>query len=42
MMRRGTPTLINALSVIFILVTFSVVIVSQRMIQKRNSTHSRV
>jgi len=42
MMRRGTPTLINALSVIFILVTFSVVIVSQRMIQKRNSTHSRI
>ncbi|HNX04576.1 MAG TPA: ABC transporter permease subunit, partial [Opitutales bacterium] len=42
MMRHGTPTLINALSVIFILVTFSVVIFSQRIIQKRNSTHSRV
>ena len=42
MMRRGTPTLINALSVIFIIVTFSVVIFSQRILQKRNNSHSRV
>jgi spermidine/putrescine transport system permease protein len=42
MMRRGTPTLINALSVIFIVVTFSVVIFSQRMLQKRNSTHTKI
>jgi spermidine/putrescine transport system permease protein len=42
MMRRGTPTLINALSVIFIVVTFSVVIFSQRMLQKRNNTHTHI
>lgn len=42
MMRRGTPTLINALSVIFIVVTFSVVIFSQRMLQKRNNTHTKI
>lgn len=42
MMRRGTPTLINALSVIFIVITFSVVIFSQRILQKRNNTHSKI
>jgi spermidine/putrescine transport system permease protein len=38
MMRRGTPTLINALSVIFIVITFSVVIFSQKVLNKKNST----
>lgn len=40
MMRRGTPTLINALSVIFIVITFSAVIFSQRVLQKRNNPHT--
>jgi spermidine/putrescine transport system permease protein len=35
MMRHGTPTLINALSVIFMLATFSIVIFSQRVLQPR-------
>lgn len=38
MMRHGTPTLINALSVIFMLATFSVVIFSQRVLQNRSTT----
>jgi spermidine/putrescine transport system permease protein len=42
MMRHGTPTLINALSVIFIVITFSVVIFSQRILQKRSNTHSHI
>lgn len=42
MMRHGTPTLINALSVIFIIVTFSVVIFSQRVLQKRDNSHPHI
>jgi spermidine/putrescine transport system permease protein len=43
MMRRGTPTLINALSVILIVITFSVVIFSQRILQKRaQNSHSHL
>jgi spermidine/putrescine transport system permease protein len=42
MMRHGTPTLINALSVIFIIITFSVVIFSQRILQKRDTTHPHI
>jgi len=40
MMRHGTPSLINALSVIFIIITFSVVIFSQRLLLKRNESHT--
>ena len=42
MMRRGTPTLINALSVILIVITFSVVIFSQRILQKRNNSKNHI
>jgi spermidine/putrescine transport system permease protein len=34
MMRRGSPAVINALSVIFMAVTFTIVIISQRIIRK--------
>jgi spermidine/putrescine transport system permease protein len=35
MMRRGSPAVINALSVIFMAVTFAIVILSQRLIRKK-------
>jgi len=35
MMRRSTPTVINALSVVMMAVTFTIVIISQRMTQKK-------
>ncbi len=37
MMRHGSPTLINALSVILVAVTFTVVITAQKLLQKSNT-----
>lgn len=36
MMRRSSPTVINALSVIMMTVTFTIVLISQRMMQKKS------
>ena len=40
MMKHGTPTLINALSVVFMAVTFSIVILSQKLTGQTTPAHS--